>query len=252
MVSAMAIFGAASGDEPDLGAGLSAAFDGRFDAARDLIMKQEHRREHGLYEGGRWPVSVTLQPDPRSSVSARLHQLTDEVVGLAGAQHWRTGRVGTAHLTVRALERRREGVGADDPAVQRYAAAMRRAAAGCGPLPFAVEGLVATPGTVMATAVPMDGRPDRLLRRLGVELADDGWLEASIGVRDIWYLNLLHFAGPVDDPEGLLHWVDARQTTRIGTLTIDECRLIRWDYKTVDGRFDLFPVTLAAASFVGP
>lgn len=227
----------------------SSALDGRFDGARDLIMSQRHRREEPLREGGRWPVSVMMQPDPASMLSQSLQQLMVEAIGFAGSHHWRTGRPGTAHLTVRALERRRNGVVPEDAAVQRYAGAMRRAAVGCRPLSFVVQGLTVTPGTVMAIAWPTDGQADRLLDRLGEELVDDGWLERSIGARDIWYLNLLHFAGRINDPGGLLDWVDARRRAPIGTLTVHECRLIRWDYEIVDGRYDLFPVTLASTSF---
>lgn len=237
--------------ESDAGAtGVSGALDGRFDAARDLIMTQRHRRDERPRPGGRWPVSVVMLPDPDSRVSASLEGLMDQAIGFAGPHHRRTGRSGTAHLTIRALEHRRDGVTPNDPAVQRYAAAMRRAAAGCGPLSFTIQGLTVTPGTVMAIAVPTDTRADRLLDRFRHELGDDGWLEASIGERDIWYLNLLHFAGTIRDPAGLLDWVDAHRTALIGTLTVDECRLIRWDYETVDERIDLFPVTLASASFV--
>jgi len=238
----MAVFG----EEVDTGPA-SAAYDGRFDGARDLIMAQRHRREEPLRTGGRWPVSVMLQPDPTSRVSLLLQRLMMEAIGFAGAHHWRTGRPGTAHLTVRALERRRDDVVPDDPAVRRYASALQRAVVGCGQLSFAVEGLIVTPGTLMAVATPTDHRADRLLERYGDELGDDAWLEASIGRRDIWYLNLLHFAGDIDDPVGFLDWADAHRRTPIGSLTVDECRLIRWDYESVDGRYDLFPVTLASS-----
>ncbi|WP_091528130.1 hypothetical protein [Microlunatus soli] len=77
-------------------------------------------------------------------------------------------------------------------------------------------------------------------------------MEAATGVRDIWYLNLLHFAGPIADPDGLLDWVESHRETFIGTITIDECRLIRWDYRVIDGRYDLLPVTLAASTFTQP
>lgn len=194
-------------------------------------------------------MSVMLQPDPTSSLSVELERLMAEALKFAGQAHWRTGRPGTAHLTVRALERRRENVAADDPAVQRYAATMRRAAASCRPVSFRVQGLTVTSGTVMAVAMPTDGEADRFLERFDYELGGDGWLEASIGLRDIWYLNVLHFAGAIIDPDGLLEWVDAHREARIGALTVDQCRLIRWDYEVVDGRYGLRPVTLASASF---
>ena len=34
----------------------------------------------------------------------------------------------------------------------------------------------------------------------------------------------------------------------IGSLTAACCRLVRWDYEVRDGRYDLYPVTLASAT----
>lgn len=229
----------------------SAAHDGRFGTAPQLIKTQQHRREVPLREGGRWPVSVILQPDPESAVSMALHQLMLEAMEFAGSDHWRTGRPGTAHLTVRALERRRDNVAADDPAIRRYAGALGRAASGCRALTFWVHGVIVTPGTIMAIATPINDQADRLSDRFAEELGTDAWLEASIGLRDIWYLNLLHFAGPIADPEGLLAWADARRDLRIGSLTVDRCRLIRWDYTTVDDRYEIYPVTLSSSLLTG-
>ena len=229
--------------------GVSPAFDGRFDRAAELIKTQRHRREEPLHEGGRWPISVTMHPDPSSDLSTALGRLVTEALAIAGPDHWRTGRPGTAHLTVRALERRRNDVSPEDPAVLRYAVAMQRASATCGRPTFDVCGLIATPGTVMAVATPTDGRAELLLETLGDELGADGWLEESIGPRDIWYLNVIHFAAAINDPDGLLEWVDAHRETHFGTFTADQCHLIRWDHQLTDGRYEVFPVTLATSSF---
>lgn len=221
-----------------------AAFDGRFDGAKKLILSQDHLQETPPSEGGRWPVSVVFQPDPRSEFSWALEQLTIEAVGFAGPQHWRTGRVGSAHFTVRALETYREAVAPTDPAVLRYAAALTRAAAVCEPVGFRVVGLALTPRSLMAAAVPINGQADLFLDTLAEELGADAWLESSIGRRDFWYVNLLHFADAIADPGGLLEWVDARAAIDIGSVTIDSCRLVRYRYDATSDPY-MRPETLA-------
>ena len=89
-------------------------FDQLFDEAVPLISSQRHRRDSPPLEGGRWPVSVVLRPPADCDLSRRLDNLTTEVADLAGPGHWHTGRVGSAHLTVRALEHYRHEVDPSD------------------------------------------------------------------------------------------------------------------------------------------
>ena len=209
----------------------SGAFDGRFDHAPGLIINQQHRREETPHEGGRWPISIMLTPAPDSLVANAVERLMLEAMQYAGPGHWPTGRIGTSHLTVRALEHRRESIPADDPGVRQYRAALRRACARCRPVTFRVTGLTLTPSTVMAVAVPTDEQADRLLDLVADALPDGP--ETAIGRRDIWYLNLMHFAADIADPCGLVDWVADRRGLEIGTVTIDRCRLVRWHFDPV-------------------
>ena len=120
-------------------------FDELFDEAVPTVLAGGHGRDEPPVEGGRWPVTVVLLPD--DALATRLHEVTLEAARLAGPGHWHTGAAGVSHLTVRALEGYRASVTVEDPAVARYARAMRRAAARCGPVGVEVTGLTLTPST---------------------------------------------------------------------------------------------------------
>ena len=218
-------------------------FDSLFDDSAPLILKQEHQRETPPVEGGRWPVSVALYPD--GELAEALETTMLEALEFAGPGHWQTGRRGSAHLTVRALEYYRDDVPPGDPFVARCHQALRAAAV--GPTSFEVFGLTLTAGTLMACARPTDDRADLLMDQLAVELGDDGWLEAPYGRRDIWYLNLIHFAADLAEPELLVEWVAKRRTHHLGSVTIPTASLVRFRYDESAGYPFMRPETLATA-----
>ncbi|MEV4351002.1 hypothetical protein AB0J83_41625 [Actinoplanes sp. NPDC049596] len=98
---------------------------------------------------------------------------------------------------------------------------------GIGPLTFTVVGLTLTPGSVMACAVPADDGPDRLADAYGKALGADGWHENEFD-REFWYLNLVHFAEVVRDPDRLIAWVADRRDREISTVVVNEVQLARW------------------------
>ncbi|WP_328329825.1 hypothetical protein OHA70_07125 [Kribbella sp. NBC_00382] len=192
-----------------------------------MIANGNHARDTPPEEGGRWPVSVVLRPATDSPLSQTLDQLTAEAAAVAGEGHWQTGQLGSAHLTVRALEHYRPTVDPDEPVIKRYQSAMERAAT-TGPARIEVTGLTLTPGTVMACAVALDDQADLFMDQLRFELGPDAWREISYGRRDIWYLNLLHFTTAIPDPARLIDWVDARRNTVYGQVSIDVAELVRF------------------------
>jgi hypothetical protein len=227
-------------------------FDRLFDEAVPLISSQRHRRDSPPVEGGRWPVSVVLRPLEDSEFSRRLDALTSEAAGLAGAGHWYTGRAGSAHLTVRALETYRRDVDPSAPVIQRYRAALRAAADRTGPALIQVTGLTLTAGSVMACAVPLDAQADLLMDRFAEALGPDGWFEHPHGRRDIWYLNLLHFTSHIASPEHLIDWVAERRRLDVGQTTISTAELVRFHYcPDISGPF-MRPQLLEAAKLLGP
>ncbi|MEU8227719.1 hypothetical protein [Kribbella sp. NPDC048915] len=201
-----------------------------FDLAAPLISAGAHQREEVPRDGGRWPLSVVLRPPPDTPLARTLDTLTQEAAHVAGSGQWQTGQLGAAHLTVRALEPRREVVPSGDPSVRRYLAALERATAHTSwPIGFRVAGLTLTPGTVMACAEPLDDAADAFSDRLAGELLGDAWYERER--RDIWYLNLLHFAADIPDPESLITWVKSRRSTTFGTTTVPVPELVRADHR---------------------
>jgi hypothetical protein len=159
-----------------------------------------------------------------------LDALTAEAAELAGPDHWQTGQLGSAHLTVRALEPRRNEIPPDDPTIARYQSALRRATlATTWPVRFRITGLTLTPGSVMACAEPDTPDADLFSTRLTTELGPDAGHETS--PRDIWYLNLLHFTTEIARPDELIDWVAARRHTSVGSTAIAAPELVRADHQ---------------------
>lgn len=204
-------------------------FDQLFDQAVPLIRSGHHNRDPIPQEGGRWPVSVTLRPPADSPLTHTLNTLTDQAAALAGPDHFHTGTLGSAHLTVRALEGYREVISPDDAAIQRYQSAIERA--GPATSRFRVTGLTLTAGTLMACAYPLDPNADSFLDRLATELGPDAWHERPYGRRDIWYLNLLHFTTEILAPEGLIDWVAGHRSTSFGEVCIPSAELVRFRHE---------------------
>jgi hypothetical protein len=211
-------------------------FDELFATAAPLILRGAHQRDRPPREGGRWPVSVVLRPPIDSDLAQRLDAVTAEAAELAGPGHWQTGQLGSAHLTVRALEGYRATIAPDDPAIERYLSALRRAA--IGPTQFRVTGLTLTPGSVMACAIPLDGAADAFMDRFATELGPDDWFERPYGRRDIWYLNLVHFTSAIANPLKLIDWVAERRTTTIGEVEIGAPELVRFCLQDGGSRAD--------------
>jgi hypothetical protein len=205
-------------------------FDRLFATARPLIAAGQHSIDVPLVEDGeRWPVSAVFRVDPTDPVAHRLDALALEAASLAGAGHLQTGQLGSAHLTIRALERYRERVDPTDPAVRRYAAALRTAASQVGAATFSLTGLILTRGTVMVCAQPEDEHADHLQKLYAEALGPDAWLEAGTQ-RDIWYVNLLHFAAPVPSPAELIGWAERRRRLPLGRLTFGTTELVRFHH----------------------
>ncbi|GIE77428.1 hypothetical protein Aph02nite_33780 [Actinoplanes philippinensis] len=205
-----------------------AAFDRLFRDGSAAVSTGEHRVQSPPVEGGfRWGLSALLPPDP--TAAATLDRVAHEAAAAAGGRHWITGAAATSHLTLRSLEPWRAVIEDGDPLVNRYAVALGEAVRGIGPLTFTVTGLTLTPGSVMACAVPADDRADRLADAYGTALGADGWHENEF-TRDFWYLNLLHFAEPVENPDRLIAWVAGRRDREITTVVVGEVRLTRWGF----------------------
>jgi hypothetical protein len=173
-------------------------------------------------KGARWGLSALLRPG--AEAAAALDLVAKEAAAAAGIGQWVTGAAVCSHLTIRGLEHWRSGIGAGDPLVRRYAAALTTAAEGIGPLTFEVAGLTLTPSSVLAHALPSDGATGRLASAFAAALGADGWLEHDFP-RDFWYLTLVHFAGAVEHPDRLVAWVAEHRDRAITTMKVEEVEL---------------------------
>ena len=204
-------------------------FDELFDEAVPRVLEQRHVRDVVPRAGGRWPLSAALLPDP--SQGRRLTEVMERLLPMAGPHHFCTGSAAALHLTVRALEHRRDGIGPDDLAAHRYLSAISRTARRSAPLQFRVTGLTLTTTGVMAALQPADGEADRLAALLAEELGPDSWYEANLQ-RTIWYATLLHFAAPIVEPADLVAFVADRRHLNLGHININRLSLVRFDYRT--------------------
>jgi hypothetical protein len=205
-----------------------AVFDQLFAEGAAALTAGSHGIEVPPAEGGqRWGVSALLRPDAEAAAS--LEVLSREAAAVAGDGHWLTGAAHSSHLTVRGLEFPRDGIADDDPRVARYVAALRSATAGIGPLAFDVIGLTLTRLSVMACAVPVDDAADRLSAAYTAALGADTWLEKEFR-REIWYLNLVHFAAPVRDPRALIDWVAERRELPAIRLRVTEVEVAAFGF----------------------
>jgi hypothetical protein len=228
----------------DLRAAGTTTFNRLYAQAAPLIRQGLHQRESPPVEGGRWPVSVVLRPD--DAAAERLERAMAEVEAYAGSGHFRTGIAGSAHFTVRVLERYRETVGEGDEMVRRYAEALRRAARHVESIRLDLVGLTLTPGSVMVRAHPVDDSADRFMDALKDELKDDGWREAGFR-RDIWYANILHFAADIARPAELIKWVAQRRNLDLGHAVTDTAELVRFRYEDGTAGRLMRPEVLASA-----
>ena len=175
-----------------------------------------------------------------------LAGLTEEAIALAGACHWPTGAAESSHFTVRSLERPRDSVPDDDPAIARYLRALHAAAARSKPIGLRLVGVTMPDSCVMACAEPVDTAVEDFAASFAVELGEDDWHERGFD-RDIWYASLVHFAGPVERPEELIEWVGERRRVDSGVSVAVGAQLVEWRW----GGSGVVPRVVAEMPFGG-
>jgi hypothetical protein len=204
-----------------------AIFDSMHASGRTAVLAGEHRREDLPWLTGRWGHSVVtiLGGDPAAS----LDRLTRQAAEIAGPGHWQSGRRGRAHATVRALEPYSDDP-PDEGTVARCWSVFEQVVG--RPLHLSFDGLVLSPAGVMMRCRDLDGGADALRDSYGEALGPDGWLEDEVfahGRDPVWYVTLLHFAGPLAAPGALVDWVEARADLPLGEVQLDTFSLCRWD-----------------------
>jgi hypothetical protein len=209
---------------------------------RQAVLTGIHQVECAPANGSpRWAVGAVLRPDPQAAQA--IEHVARAAAAMVGANHWLAGAARSSHLSLRRrLEPRRRPIPADDRLVACYASALRTAAASARPVQFAITGLILTPVSVMARAIPADAAADDLAANFDAALHSEGCHEAGT-TPVLWYFNLVYFTGPVSAADDLAAWTDARRRMTVTDVRVSEMQIVRWQY-TVAG---MMPVALASA-----
>lgn len=196
-------------------------------AGRAAVLSGAHEVESPPEaEGLRWGPSVILRPD--DDTRSRVDVWVSDLLPLVGPGHWATGSSASVHITVRTLEARRSA-DSDDDLVARYAKPVGAAAEAVGSARFKLGRVLLSPISVMLALLPVDDTADRLAATLEQALGPDGWFERN-RVRDIWYLNLVHFTGPIADVDRLAQWVDTYDSVQGWQVDANSLEAVRWDF----------------------
>ena len=219
-----------------------AGFERLHAEGRRAVLTGTHQVECAPVDGGpRWAAGAVLRPDPRAAQA--IEHVARAAAAVVGADHWLAGAARSSHLSVRRhLEPRRRPIPDGDRLVARYAAALRAAAKPTGPVRFALAGLILTPVSVMARAIPADAAADDLAATFGAALHAEGCHDAG-STPALWYVNLVYFTGPVHAADDLAAWTQARQQMTVTDVRVTQMQIVRWQY-TVTG---MMPVALASA-----
>ena len=220
---------------------MPAGFDALFAEGRQALRTSTYRVERAPADGGsRWAVGAVLRPD--SQAARAIEQVARAAAAAVGANHWLAGAARNSHLSLRRhLEPCRRQVTPADPFVVRYAAALRSAAKAAGQVRFTVTGLIVTPVSVMAAAVPVGTAASDLAAAFDTALRAQGCSDAG-AKPSLWYVNLAYFTGPVRDSEELIGWVEARRAMHVADVRVTRLQIVRWQY-TASG---MVPVALAS------
>jgi hypothetical protein len=207
------------------------------------VLTGTHQVERAPASGGpRWAAGAILRPDPRAAQA--IEQVARAAAAVVGADHWLAGAARSSHLSLRRhLEQRRRPISAGDRLVVGYAAALHAAAKSAGPVRFAITGLILTPVSVMARALPADAAADDLAARFDAALHAEG-CGATGATPVLWYVNLVYFTGPVRAADDLASWTEARQHMEVTDVHVTEMQIARWQYTTAG----MLPVALASAT----
>lgn len=218
-----------------------ARMDCLFAEGRQALRTGTYRVECIPADGdSRWAVGAVLRPD--SQAARTIEQVARAAAAVVGANHWLAGTARSSHLTLRRhLEPCRRQVSPADPLVVRYAAALRSAAKTTGPVRFTLTGLILTPVSVMAAAVPADTAADDLAVAFDIALHAEGCCDAG-AIPGLWYVNLVYFTGPVRDAEELIGWVEARRAMHVADVRVTGLQIVSWQ-NTGTG---MVPIVLAS------
>ena len=183
----------------------------------------------------RWGLSTVLRPDPVAA--RRLAELAHSANAAAGGGHWAHGPA-SLHITLRTLRERGPVIGTD-PQIAAFREAITEAAAGTGTIRAAIRTVSPHPNGVAVHVHPETGALDRLAKRYAAALERFGLAGYEPFERENWYVNVLHFAAPVDVTT-LVAWCDAHRDDEFGTAAFGTVELNSWRYTGSDVHIEPF------------
>ena len=94
-----------------------------------------------------------------------------------------------------------------------------------------LERLLITPGGVLALLHPTSPDADEFRTyTLGHELGPNAYREGILSPRDLWYVSLLNFRGPIEHPKDLVAW--SHQQLAPTTWTFPDAALCTYETTT--------------------
>lgn len=197
----------------------------------DLLAGKVDADEPPVDGGPRWGVSAILRP--RGDVVERLRSVAASIAHMIGPGHWVHGKE-SLHTTLRSFEPYSTRDMDDDLRVGAYADAVAEACDGFAPVSLTLQGVAPHSGGIMMVGKEEPQGLPLLQQRLAAALqARDVVDDEADFTRDLWYVQLVHFAGPVHDPTALVKWGDERREEVFGTCIYNEVEIVRWFH--VDG-----------------
>jgi hypothetical protein len=183
-------------------------------SGRDALLGGWAVHDRPLTDGGhRWGLSAVLRPaGPELSALSALGRSAEAA---AGPGHW-VHAAEVLHITLRTLEPYRSVVPPGDARLRGYGEALDAAASGLPAVRMRLSGVSPHAGGVLVLGHPLDDTIWRLQRRYMAALPEGGRFEER--VRDLWYVSLVHFAGPLARPERLVDWCDAHADLDLGVV----------------------------------
>lgn len=187
-----------------------------------------------MLEGARrWGAAAVLRPE--GEAVARMTALATTV---PASGHWVHG--GPAlHVTLRSLEPYREKIPEDDPLRRAYGDALAEAAGGLPPARVYLAGVSPHQGGVLVGVHPLDETLDVLRKRFAHALESRGVQDLEHArVRDRWYVSLVHFATPLQNPEEIVEWCDTHADTDFGTAELPTAEIVQFTHTGAGIRVD--------------
>jgi hypothetical protein len=196
--------------------------------SREALSTGNIRIDSPPVDGGpRWGISAIMRPG--TQLLPELSKLAAEAAAVAGPGHVVHGET-SLHSTLRAFEKHSTRELSGDPLIAQYRVALDDACAGVAPIDLELRGVIPHGGGVMLMGHCEPDTLPRLSSRLAALLTARGICDVENGVRDLWYIGLLHFFAEVPEPDALLGWGDRQRDRFVGTVRYRDVELIRWCY----------------------